>query len=93
MQESFMLKYFEGSGFLSVDETEVETFLSKNIEEHMEELRFMLNEERLNKVLHLISDITMHMHIIRGEECSKMFHLGIKLGMEIKEFELKEEAK
>ena len=90
MKESFMLKYFMNAGLISADEEDVETNYSEYIKEDKLRLEKTLNKEQMQIVLRLISNLTMHMFISRDEECSKMFHLGIKLGMEIKDFELEE---
>ena len=86
MKESFMLDYFMNSGLLCADETEKTTQFSENIVKDKQELQKLLDKEQMKRVESYASHLVWHMFAIREEECSKMFHLGIKLGMEIGEF-------
>ena len=91
MKESSIIKYFMNAGLISADEEEVKTCYNNYIEEDKIKLEKLLNREQIQIFTRLLSNLTSHMFIIRDEECSKMFHLGIQLGMEIKEFDYEEE--
>ena len=86
MKESFMLDYFMNSGLLCADETEITTQFSEEIIKDKQELQKFLDKELMKKVDRYASHLVWHMFAIREAECSKMFHLGIKLGMEIGDF-------
>ena len=87
MKESFMLDYFMNSGLLCADESETKTQFSEDVIKDKQELEKLLDKEQMKIFIRLLSNLTTHMFILRDEECSKMFHLGIRLGIEIKEFE------
>ena len=90
MKESFMLDYFMNSGLLCADEEDVKTTYSGYIDEDKAKLEKLLDKEQMQIVIRLLSNLSTHMFIMRDQECSKMFHLGIKLGIEIGEFNSRE---
>ena len=86
MKDSVLRRYLLNSGFLSIDETEIETIFTEDISKQEEKLKSILDDTQMKEVYHYRWQLVAHMFHIRDIECFKMLYLGINLGMEVANF-------